>query len=191
MTPSVYVLRAGDTNYFKIGFTAGVVFDRIKALQTGCPFPLSIHSVIESDAAQSLERLLHKELAPARVSGEWFDVEPARLEAVLARYKPEGAAYEETVWVQCRGLESGAFVAYHVPSSTYYHSLRPTPFLFSMGAMQDGVAVLYEGELMAPEAWFLKELSGDVRGAFAEMAARVRLKLGEEVRRVHAAQVAM
>jgi hypothetical protein len=190
MTPTVYVLRAGDTNLFKIGFTTGTTADRMRALQTGCPYPLSIYDVIQSEAAQELERLLHRELAPARTSGEWFNVEPERLGAVLARYKPEGAPYGETVWVECRGLDTGAFTAYHVPTRTYYFSLKPAPFALSMCAMHDGAAVIYEGELMAPEAWFLEELPADIREPFAAMATRVRAKMSEEVRRVHTAQVA-
>lgn len=65
---TVYVVAAG--NYVKIGFTAGLVEDRIKSLQTGAPYRIRL--VAKLSAHQSQEHLLHARFAALRTAGEWF-----------------------------------------------------------------------------------------------------------------------
>lgn len=55
----------------KIGFTRGEPYSRLKALQTGCPFPLTLYGFVLANEAT--EKRLHFTLAGDRLSGEWFE----------------------------------------------------------------------------------------------------------------------
>jgi len=68
----VYVLRARETNYWKIGYTTVSVEERLRAIQTGCPFTLEAFWEIETNEARSLETAFHQHLEKHRAQGEWF-----------------------------------------------------------------------------------------------------------------------
>lgn len=71
MADQVYVLRLGDTDYFKVGVTQDMV-KRLASLQTGSPFELSVVRLYETDAAYKLEQDVHSLLKAYRVRNEWF-----------------------------------------------------------------------------------------------------------------------
>ncbi len=73
---NVYVIRAKE-GMCKIGIAVDPN-ERVKALSTGSPFPLSVVEIfrVEASLARSIERVAHHLLASKRLNGEWFDVEP-------------------------------------------------------------------------------------------------------------------
>lgn len=68
----VYVIRAIGTPRVKIGWSNNVE-KRLNGLKTGCPYPVELLKVIETDD-QSMERLAHEALRQFRVHGEWFEL---------------------------------------------------------------------------------------------------------------------
>jgi len=79
----VYVLRNGNEDVFKIGRTRQDVDSRRRGLATGNPHPLTTFDVIETEHEALCERLLHRRLRSRRVSGEFFAIVPAELEAAI------------------------------------------------------------------------------------------------------------
>jgi hypothetical protein len=71
-TGSVYFITVGDPygTHVKIGFTRGDPRQRLKDLQTGCPFRLSLLGSVPG--CMTMEAELHGVLDEYRVSGEWF-----------------------------------------------------------------------------------------------------------------------
>ena len=69
----VYLIRSGDTDMYKIGYTSGQIKKRMKSLQTGCPYPLSIVKVINDN--QHKEKWLHEKFDMYRKHGEWFKLD--------------------------------------------------------------------------------------------------------------------
>lgn len=68
---SVYVLEAGETGRFKIGFTGSPVHKRTSALQTGCHEELRVVGFYRWLTRED-ERLVHGWLHRFHVRGEWF-----------------------------------------------------------------------------------------------------------------------
>lgn len=66
----IYFIVCSDTGRCKIGFTAGEVKKRLKALQTGSPSELAI--TVMHPGTPDTERRLHEKFAPWRLHGEWF-----------------------------------------------------------------------------------------------------------------------
>lgn len=64
-----YVLQAGDTPLYKIGFTRRDIQQRISELQPGCPFKLRLVATIPD---RKHETRLHRQHSQARLNGEWF-----------------------------------------------------------------------------------------------------------------------
>jgi Meiotically Up-regulated Gene 113 (MUG113) protein len=78
---TVYVLRCGDENLFKFGWTRGDVATRIRSLATGNP-KLKLFAVIESEDAKLCENYLLWKFRKRRVPGdakEWFALEPGEI----------------------------------------------------------------------------------------------------------------
>ena len=82
---TVYVLRAKGTNLVKIGFTAGDVEERRRALQTGCPHEL----VVELTFAGTMEdeRRAHVIHRARRGVGEWFDLSEDQVRLIPANFR--------------------------------------------------------------------------------------------------------
>lgn len=70
MSETVYLLRAGESGPFKIGFTAKNVSGRVKQLQTGCYEKIRIIATICGD--KTIENHLHTKFSQHRLQGEWF-----------------------------------------------------------------------------------------------------------------------
>lgn len=79
---NIYIISAGDA--CKIG-VAKDVENRIVALRTGSPHPLTVQHTMRcknSRVAYKIEHLCHRVLADKRLEGEWFACTP--MEAVIA-----------------------------------------------------------------------------------------------------------
>ena len=67
----LYLLKAGSN--YKIGITKiGEISKRVKTLQTGNPYLITVLHLIEMESAHKLENSLHKIFEPKRLQGEWF-----------------------------------------------------------------------------------------------------------------------
>jgi Meiotically Up-regulated Gene 113 (MUG113) protein len=83
--PWLYVIHTASTGFYKVG-KANVPLNRMRNLQIGNPFPLSIvHSVPGSDPdeASRLETRVHEILDPHHLRGEWFDCPLDRVIAAI------------------------------------------------------------------------------------------------------------
>lgn len=78
----LYLIRLGQTNLYKIGVSKNSK-KRIKQLQTGCPYPLTISSVYKTFQPYKIESILHSGMSAKKHSptfnedfdmlkGEWF-----------------------------------------------------------------------------------------------------------------------
>ena len=65
----IYFMQS-DNGQIKIGYTDGTPEERLKSLQTGCPFLIRILGTIEGDLGT--EKSLHDKFAEDRLAGEWF-----------------------------------------------------------------------------------------------------------------------
>ncbi len=72
---TIYAIGTQGTALVKIGFTTNAVEQRLKQLQTGQPFPLSILATVAvASDVQRVERQVHAFLKAERQRGEWFDI---------------------------------------------------------------------------------------------------------------------
>lgn len=72
---NLYVIRAGDTGYYKIGITKNDVALRLKQLQTGNHAKLEIVRCYQVDDMEGDEAMIHERFAHRRVSGEWYELD--------------------------------------------------------------------------------------------------------------------
>ena len=84
----VYFIRCNE--YVKIGVTCLPPDDRLKALQIGNPYELSIELLV--DGGHDVEGELHDMFSAARVRGEWFRAPP---EEVTYMLESNGVTYYE------------------------------------------------------------------------------------------------
>lgn len=76
----VYVITGGR-RHVKIGHSKDVN-NRLKGIQTGCPFTVRIAGQWQSTRAIQIEHQAHRLLGKYRWAGEWFDV-PAKAATIL------------------------------------------------------------------------------------------------------------
>lgn len=69
----VYIIGNLDYGVCKIGYSKNP-HKRIKMIQTGCPYPVSILKYY-SGIGKREERLLHKKYQRYKLQGEWFKIE--------------------------------------------------------------------------------------------------------------------
>lgn len=72
-----YVIRAGDTEMVKLGWSDRNAEERCAALQTANALPLTVIREIKGD--RWVERALHRRFKSARIKGEWFVFHPDML----------------------------------------------------------------------------------------------------------------
>lgn len=65
----------------KIGRSIDVL-GRLRALQTGYPYPLQVLQTIRCKDAAGLEHELHARYAAKRLNGEWFSLDAGDLEEI-------------------------------------------------------------------------------------------------------------
>lgn len=82
----VYVVKCGDMPYYKIGVTQSNVSARVAALQTGCPFKLTLVEVFWSYNAADLERTIQEAFKDNWIRGEWYLFDKLRLETLLGLF---------------------------------------------------------------------------------------------------------
>jgi hypothetical protein len=86
----VYFLRVydGENDHIKIGW-ARDVRQRIRELQTGCPYQIELVYAYADDRAQLLEALLHRFCEEHRGVGEWhkFGATYEEIEAVVVKFE--------------------------------------------------------------------------------------------------------
>jgi hypothetical protein len=82
---SFVYLVTGDGGLVKVGVSADP-HQRLLTLQTGFPGELLLSDVWHcGELARTVERLVHADLAPWRVSGEWFRVDRSTAELSIER----------------------------------------------------------------------------------------------------------
>lgn len=74
--PKVYLIKIvnDDKTLYKIGFTKGSVYKRIKELQTGCPYEIIMVDTYNSEYSSIIERALHNIFSHRKTFGEWFEL---------------------------------------------------------------------------------------------------------------------
>ena len=93
MTSYIYIIGS-DKPPYKVGISKNPQ-RRLKNLQTGHPYPLAIHFIVETSVTNNklLESVIHRNLKHFRTSGEWFDLslEKLKLEVdfVMIRYSED------------------------------------------------------------------------------------------------------
>jgi hypothetical protein len=75
--PKVYLLKIinNDKPLYKIGYTTNTVEKRVKNIQTGCPYKISIIDVYLSEYSKVIEKTLHNILSHKKINGEWFELD--------------------------------------------------------------------------------------------------------------------
>lgn len=82
MSDYLYLIKAGDTQYYKIGVTSDKT-RRLSKLQSGSPFELKYVICTKKENAKSLEQAIHNELDVHHVRGEWFELTPLLVKRVI------------------------------------------------------------------------------------------------------------
>ena len=85
---TIYAIGAVGTSLVKIGSTRSSVTRRLRALQTGQPFPLQLLATVPVGSdVQRIEKQVHAFLEAARRRGEWFDfpMNSTMLEKLIVR----------------------------------------------------------------------------------------------------------
>lgn len=92
----VYVVSAVGTPYVKVGKSDDPEA-RLNSLQVGCPFPLRlVAAALVGSIANRVEEGAHRRLEPFRYRGEWFEVPPSVVLAILwGGTQDEHAAFDE------------------------------------------------------------------------------------------------
>lgn len=81
---SVYFIRMGKTDVYKIGYSTSNPRKRIDLLQLGNPHKLKYFGIINTLFALQLEGVLHEQFASKRLRGEWFEIpEDEAKEAII------------------------------------------------------------------------------------------------------------
>ena len=89
----LYMLRAGNTDYYKIGVSININ-KRIEALQSGNPHKLTIYESVYT-RERYLEGIIHRKLKQYRVEGEWFHFDKDVIKTIsLKRYRDSFHAQE-------------------------------------------------------------------------------------------------
>jgi len=83
MSGYVYLLHCEGRH--KIGITEDVR-KRLSAIQTSNPFPVALVASSRVEDPAKFERQLHNRFAGQRVRREWFDLQPAEVEAIKAMF---------------------------------------------------------------------------------------------------------
>lgn len=80
----VYNAEVEALTFLKIGKSINCK-NRLKELQTGCPFPLSIRYIFHTKYDSELEKALHIKFQQYRTIGEWFVIRTTDLEPFITQ----------------------------------------------------------------------------------------------------------
>ena len=78
----IYLIKANDINLYKIGISKNAI-NRLRQLQTGCPYQLELISVYEpKNFSNKIEKIMHRSMSIYKkdedsisLMGEWFDLQ--------------------------------------------------------------------------------------------------------------------
>ena len=79
----LYIIRAGSTNFFKIGLTRGVVEKRLQTLQTGNHLKLTIYHTSYYEDVIKKEKQIHIKYKDSRTVGEWFMLTEDEIQLII------------------------------------------------------------------------------------------------------------
>lgn len=83
--PKLYVIQCGETNKYKIGVTIQSIKHRVRKLQQGSPFELTVvftHEYETEEIMKAAERMYHEMFESKRVVGEWFELNDSDLKLI-------------------------------------------------------------------------------------------------------------
>lgn len=78
----IYVIQAGTTNHYKIGWTQHSPEKRRAELQTGSHLPLYVVGAFRA-RHKTIEAKFHKMCESKRLHGEWFELEDHELHEII------------------------------------------------------------------------------------------------------------
>lgn len=83
----IYMIRAENTDYYKIGITGGDPVDRMRQIQGGNPFKLILMTFCQVEGYIKAEQMFHRMLARYKAPGgsEWFEI-PQNLASIIERF---------------------------------------------------------------------------------------------------------
>ena len=83
----IYIIRINNQDIIKIGYTASnkSLIKRIKAIQTGNPFTLTVESTFGGSRLK--ERYLHDQCKARHMSGEWFRLTKEEVKRLTVKYR--------------------------------------------------------------------------------------------------------
>ena len=90
----VYIMRHGDTNYYKIGFTRNLP-QRLKSIQAHSPLEMSIVKYISGKCA--FEKWLQRKYIKYNVRSEWFEFDHKTIKKVSNLSKQRTLYHKETL----------------------------------------------------------------------------------------------
>jgi len=80
----IYIIRMGEFDFYKIGFSKCGIKQRLKDLQVGNPLKLSVVKTIEGTI--KFERIIHEifeKIGSKRLLGEWFEIKKEDLDKFI------------------------------------------------------------------------------------------------------------
>lgn len=85
----VYIVKCGDFNLYKIGISKAKPRIRLSALQSGCPFPLTMTHVFYCTHYSLLEYEIHERYKDCNKMGEWFSLTDQQLLCVISEIEQQ------------------------------------------------------------------------------------------------------
>lgn len=79
----LYLVRCVGSDYYKIGISTLTPVNRLCQLQVGCPYKLEMCHVFADPSAYQLEQQIHLELKHCHVRGEWYELKPLEVQALI------------------------------------------------------------------------------------------------------------
>ena len=96
----IYIIRAGDSSWYKIGVTESDISIRISTLQTGSPEKLHLMKMYPGGFLE--EKAIHKKFSYFRGEGEWFNLSKDSLGTLL-----DDTWYNKNVYFPCDFYRKG------------------------------------------------------------------------------------
>lgn len=92
--PAVYALANDDLSCIKIGYSANLK-QRMRNIQSGCPYDLFLWLCIRTDNPRPIEAYLHNYLKESRLRGEWFRPTEKQLDFLAGFFTKENEKVKE------------------------------------------------------------------------------------------------
>lgn len=83
----VYLAQCGNSDYYKIGATNGILSKRIADLQAGCPYLLNVILVIYHPHPYKPERMIHNFFVDKWIRGEWYKLTNDDINIIRRHFK--------------------------------------------------------------------------------------------------------